>query len=400
MKTITTDLTGFTSYACALPFHHWMSSEVLQGIECWSQETGLHFQPFHMMDTLNVRQQPWISGLLAFLAKPSHLRLMESMTCPIVNLSGNMDQCQFPSVLSDSREMGRLAAEHLISCGATRILYVSFEVWRKGFRHQRRKGVEQACVNHQIPFQPYILRKNLMTNRQVRISSEEAFCKQWMDKEPVPMAVITESPVEAWVLSQLANIRGWTLGKELALFQLTDRREVQSLTDPDISFIANDWKRIGYTAADLLHTWVTQGTPPPSITWIPPLPGVLTSSSDASHSSGLFTRFRSHLVHSTELGLQVAEVAHELGVSQTTLVKEVKRASGTTPKAILMERQLKEVKRLLRDTLLPIEEISARCGYGTVHSLNAAFRRQENVPPGQWRRKQSSHASSPETARV
>jgi len=368
-----------------------MGSELQAGIDRFSQEQGRDFYVFRLGNLLRLHAQEWVSGLMAFASDRGTSGKLQPLPYPVLNVSGNQEQPGFPSVLNDCIEMGARAAEHLIDCGAGAIQYFTFQRKPKGYRGQRREGCARVCQERGIPFHLHKVLggRDWDLQRQMQLRTDS--CVNWLNSQPLPLAVITENPIEAYYLALAARQLGVALGKDLALIQLSDPRESLRFSDPSISSIGNDWREVGYRAAEYLVKWVEEGVEPPAVTWIPPLRMMLTPSSDPSHSSDLCTRFRSHLLHSDDFGLQVTDVASALGVSETTLLREVKRVTSLTPKDHLIRRQLGEAKRLLRSTELTSEEVSRRCGYRVVHSLNAAFRKHEEMPPGQWR---SLHADS------
>jgi len=377
------------AYACALPYGFWMGAELQAGIDRYAREHDREFQPFWMTNLGRLQDQTWMSGLLVFVSMPSFVGQIEHLGCPIVNLSGNLDDLPFPSVMNDARSMGDRAAAHLIECGAKRIHYLTFQRMEKGYRRQRFAGVSHRCALHGIECVKVSLLQKRELNRHHWDQRRLKACEDWLGSQQPPCAVIAANPQEAAFLSRAALQLGWTLGQELALLQLTHPREARNYGNPAISYIAHDWRGVGYCAAETLCQWVEEEIEPPSVTWVPPLPVVLTSSSDPSYASGLGIRFKSFLLHHPDLGLQVEEVAKGLGVSTSTLYREIKDLTGPSPKVHLVQRQLDEAKRLLCSTDLPIETISAQCGYRVVHSLNAAFRKNEGMTPGQWRREQT-----------
>lgn len=384
-------------YANILPIGSWMCLEAQVGIDLFCQEVKRDSYVFRVRNLDRVQAQQWISGLIAFVSRPKLVTDLESMSCPIFNVSANLDEMPYPSVLNDGVALGRGAAEHLITCGAKSITLFTFEKGNAGYRGQRRKGVQETCEIHNIPFkfvsQEVIRHPDVLERMRLQIR----LCTEWLEEQSSPLAVIAVSPLAAYVLAQSARQAGIVLGRDLALIQLTDPRESMRFCDTSISYIGHDWRQVGYRAMELLYQWVEEGKTPPQLTWIPPLAPVLTPSSDASFQSDLLTRFKSFLLHSGEFGIQVGDVASALGVSDSKLLRELKLSTGLSAKDHLVNRQLQEAKRLLRTSNFSVEHISQRCGYRVVHSMNAAFRKHEGMPPGEWRK---AHRNRPDSSTV
>jgi len=376
-------------YASALPLGIWMGNEMQAGIIRFGEEMDRDIHGFRVTKLRALDHQSWISGLIAFAAREMLLPKLNSFPYPVINVSGALDEVPYPSVRNHAFELGYRAARHLLTCGASGISYLSFSNHRHGFRIQREQGALQACEEAGKVFQIHILKMKMEWDLEKRHAQHRQTCLDWLKEQQIPLSIVTEGPLEAASLEAALKLTPWELGRDVSLIQLTDPREQFRARKSGISYIGQDWRQVGYVAARSLYRWVEEGIPPPREVWIPPLAPVLTSSSDASHISDLTTRFRSALIHSQDFGLQVSDVAESLGVSDSSLLKEIKSVTGKTPKQHLSERQLEEAKRLLRGSQLSVNAVAQACGFRVVHSLNAAFRRTEGMPPGQWRLQQA-----------
>ncbi len=377
-------------YANVLPLGMWMGTEVQFGADRYCQEMERDVYSFGTGNKNGIEAQKWISGMISFVSKMSLVDRFQVMPYPVINVSANLEQMPFPSVLNDGHVLGRMAAEHLINCGAESIHYIKFRRGQDGYRGQRTRGITLACEERGIPYTITLLPQQRNRDLFQKLHMQLGVCTEWLKEQSLPLALIAHSPLVGYVLADSIRQFGLTLGRDVALIQLTDPRESLRFCDTTVSYIAHDWRTVGYRAMELLVNWVEKGQQPPPVTWVPPLPPVLTPSSDSSHQSDMLTRFRSFLLHSDDYGLQVGDVASALGVSDSTLLRELKSATGLSVKDHLVQRQLREAKRLLRSTPLSVEEIARRCGYRVVHSLNAAFRKHEGIPPGEWRRREAT----------
>ena len=55
------------------------------------------------------------------------------------------------------------------------------------------------------------------------------------------------------------------------------------------------------------------------------------------------------------------------------------------PAAYILEVRLAEVRRLLRETSLPLKDIAGQTGFADANHLCKAFRRQFHMSPGGYR---------------
>ena len=85
-------------------------------------------------------------------------------------------------------------------------------------------------------------------------------------------------------------------------------------------------------------------------------------------------------------GRTVADLAHELGVSERHLRRALERAVGVSPIKLAQTYRLLFAKRLLADTRLPVTQIAFASGFQSLRRFNASFAEQYRMPPTGVRR--------------
>lgn len=84
--------------------------------------------------------------------------------------------------------------------------------------------------------------------------------------------------------------------------------------------------------------------------------------------------------------LTVADLARHALLSERTLLRRFRAETGTTPLRWLHDQRVAHARRLLERTDLPVEDVAARCGFGTAVSLRDHFRRATRTTPTAYRR--------------
>jgi AraC family transcriptional activator FtrA len=84
--------------------------------------------------------------------------------------------------------------------------------------------------------------------------------------------------------------------------------------------------------------------------------------------------------------LDVAALARHAAVSERTFARRFRAETRTTPLQWLLAQRVREAERLLEQTDLPIEDVAARCGFGTAASLREHFGRLNATTPSGYRR--------------
>ena len=88
----------------------------------------------------------------------------------------------------------------------------------------------------------------------------------------------------------------------------------------------------------------------------------------------------------TGKSIGVHEVAEMAGVSRTRLHVLFRERLGTSPHAMLVDLRLRQARRLLEATALPIAEIATRCGFADQNGLTRWCRRSLGLTPAVIRR--------------
>lgn len=85
--------------------------------------------------------------------------------------------------------------------------------------------------------------------------------------------------------------------------------------------------------------------------------------------------------------LRVAELAHRLDVSQSSLLAWFQAEHGTTVQGYIRQARAREACRLLSGSILRIKEIAARVGVPDLHQFNKLVRAHSGLSPRAYRDK-------------
>jgi LacI family transcriptional regulator len=88
-------------------------------------------------------------------------------------------------------------------------------------------------------------------------------------------------------------------------------------------------------------------------------------------------------------GIAVADVLREVSLSRRALESRFLKHLGRTPHAEIERVKIERIKRLLRETDLPLSTIARRCGFSSEYYLSVAFKRSAGRPPSDYRRAMS-----------
>lgn len=79
------------------------------------------------------------------------------------------------------------------------------------------------------------------------------------------------------------------------------------------------------------------------------------------------------------------ELSKEVGVNETKLKKEFKKAFGTTIFKYLTQLRMKKSQNVLMEQKLSVNDVAEYCGYQNTSKFISAFKKQFGLTPGQYR---------------
>ncbi len=96
----------------------------------------------------------------------------------------------------------------------------------------------------------------------------------------------------------------------------------------------------------------------------------------------------------------VEALAERLGIGGRQLRRLFRQHLGASPVAVAQTRRVLLAKQLIQDTRLPMVEVAAAAGFGSVRRFNETFGRLYRRPPGALRRARAAEESAAEAAAV
>lgn len=89
------------------------------------------------------------------------------------------------------------------------------------------------------------------------------------------------------------------------------------------------------------------------------------------------------------LDISIEQTAEYAGVSRTTLYRAFMETEGISPVEYLSKFRIKQAKRLLADTVLPVSAVARSVGYEDALYFSRVFSRLQGISPTQYREKKS-----------
>ena len=106
-----------------------------------------------------------------------------------------------------------------------------------------------------------------------------------------------------------------------------------------------------------------------------------TSNSD----SEMIKTARSIMILHVDSGIEVEDLAAEIGVGYTHLLHIFRQYTGLTPYQYFLQLRIHHAKKLLSDPDLSIKEVAARMNFENQYYFSRIFKRKTGFSPSQWK---------------
>lgn len=334
------------------------------------------------------------TGIIARVGTERLERAVIAADLPIVAVSlsyrqrrANHPLGRVPEVVGEQMEIGRVAAEHLLSSGYRHFAYVG-DARRLDWAVDRGQGFSHALEKEGYRCTAYWNAPAGATDW----GEEQKHLIRWLRRLPRPVGIMTAMDVRGRQVLEACRAAGLNVPADIGVVGVDNDEFQCELTDPPLSSVRLNTEQAGYQAAEALHR-LMRGQPTKRER-IPILPvGVaqrlsteLDQTGDAAVAEGI-RYIRSH----ASRPVQVSEVAAAVGLSRRSFEQRFRRATKRTVLTEIHRWRFEKVRSHLVDTKLSVTEICTKLGFSSSSYLARLCKRYLGETPAQWRRRHDGH---------
>jgi LacI family transcriptional regulator len=289
-----------------------------------------------------------------------------------------------PSVRIREEQVGQMGARFLIEQGFEHLAFLGADpLWSV----RRQRGFVQVAQENNLTCHltyPEPARDDQPIWYDIL---QHDFLVQWADSLPKPAAVMTCSAHAAPLLALAVRSLDLRVGGDVAILSGEDTRIICEMTWPGISAIDLGLQHVGYHAARLLEQVLEDPSLPPEKVELDPV-GVMErpSTEYEPHDDEILSAALSYLNRTPLDQVELRRMYEEVPASQRTVQRRFAQRMGTTPAEHLQNMRIRQAKRLLRTTSLPLVDISVRCGFEFVSNFCRSFKTATGLTPSEYRR--------------
>lgn len=366
--------------------------EVLRGIGQYARVHGpwlLYLSDRPVIDSMPTLEE-WNGDGIIVQPHQNEKFVKELAGCgkPVVSLSGPPGAGGLPTVIANQSAVVEQAIAHFRERGFTRFAYCgssSERLWPPTGELFRKAAESQGqpCELYLPGYNP-----ELRTLRLAHLGS-------WLKSLRKPTALLAYNDLRAREVLDACQLVGVRVPEEIAVLGISNDDLICDLSNPPLSSVIHNGRRIGYEAAAMLER-IILGEKGPTLVEVEPL-GVKTRQSTdllAIEDPEIAAALR-FIRENACSGIRVDDILDEVAMSRRALEIRFREAVGRPPHMEIRRVQLERVKELLATTDYKLERISEMAGFSTAQYLAGLFHRVTGMTPGEYRRRARSGASDP-----
>ena len=284
-----------------------------------------------------------------------------------------------PNIECDEKEVGRIAAQHLLEQGHRHFAFFQYSrhqhaiLRRDGFRyHLAEAGYGCTVLETTSAYGP----------------GWEGWFRRRVAKLPKPLGLFAEDDILAARVIESAIDAGWQVPEDLAVVGNGNLALVCDYSQVPITSVNIPFEEGSYQAAALLDRLLS-GKPLEKQTTLFSPTGIISRQSTnavAAQRPVVQRALAAMALQAQNSELNVEAIARISGVSTRLLYNELQIDLKSTPMTELLRLRLRKAKDLLLANEAKIGDISETCGFANLRTFQRSFQRTEGQPPGRWRK--------------
>lgn len=335
---------------------------------------------------------PWFrdwqgDGVIARIENRAMERAILDKGLPAVDLRGLYD-LNMPLIETDDRAVAELAYEHLAERGFRHFAYCGFA--GTNYSERRLKYfpplAEAAGRDCHVYLAPTPSREVEMTLSEQTALLFEAEMVRWLADLPKPIGVMCCNDICGQQVLNACREMGIRVPDEVAVIGVDNDTVHCELSDPPLSSVMPNTRRIGYLAAELLDRMIDGEPPGSNKIFIEPTGIVTRLSTDvlAIDDPDIIEAVRFIREHACE-GINVDDVVKHVPLSRRVLERRFRAILDRSPNEEIVRMQISRVKQLLTGTELPLTSIAQSAGFKHVEYMSTVFSKLTGAPPSRFR---------------
>jgi len=283
------------------------------------------------------------------------------------------------NVVTDSKTIGQLAADHLLGCG---FRYFAFCGYAESPWSQQRC----ESFSHRIKKAGYNVDSHLLLDGEPDGKKYRKSLQTWLKGLRKPVGLMACNDEFGLTIMENCHQAGLRVPDDVAVIGADNDEVVCGLADPPLSSVSINFELAGYESAHVLNSLMRGNKQTPRIV-VAATHVVSRRSTDIvavedSHLAKALTFIRDH----SRRVISVGDVARAAGLSRRALQYRFHSNLNRSAQDVIRQARIDQIARLLMETNLPVSQIAAATGFEDVQHVARYFRAIKGVTPLVYRR--------------
>ena len=329
------------------------------------------------------------NGVIANFDARKVAQVVGGLDMPVVGVGGGYGwydpETHIPYFVSDNERVSQLAAEHLIDRGFRRLAFYGFMPTRiNRWSEDRADAFRRAARRARIPCVVHVEHHG----RARRWSSLQKELVAWLHSVEKPVGLMACNDAGARHVLEACRTAGFSVPDDVAVVGVDNDEMICELTTPPLTSVEQGARQMGYQAAALLDRLMA-GEKIRRLKYpVAPVEVVTRRSTDALAVDDEDVAQAVRFIRSNACrGIQVPDVVEIVAVSRSTLEANFQAVMGRTIGQEIRRVQFERARQLVAGTNLPLKQVAAQAGIGSVQYMSAVFSSRLGMPPGDYRRR-------------
>ncbi len=336
-------------------------------------------------------------GVIADFDNPEIRQLLADSNIPVVGVGGSYsnkeDYPNVPYVATDNEALVELAFQHLKEKGIENFAFYGTPHDNENKRWASEREAAFLKIVNREGYSGSVYRGNETSPQTWQYDMNRL--ADWLQRLPTPTGIIAVTDSRARHLLQVSEQLNLLVPEKVAVIGIDNEELARFLTRVSLSSVGQGCKEMGYRAAKILHKLVEKNhqneDQPPVATelpriLIPPTKIYERQSTDFQALRDPYVIQAMHFIRQNACkGIKVDQVLSYVGISRSNMEVRFKEERGHSIHQEIHNSKLKRACDLLKNSSLPIVEISELCGYPSLQYMYTVFKKNLEQTPKEYR---------------
>jgi LacI family transcriptional regulator, galactose operon repressor len=344
----------------------------------YREPEGLH----GILPYLDMKKADGMIGFVSETKYKDHAKKIIKSGIPTIAIEYEEQIKGLPEIKCDSYAVGKMVAEYFLERGFVNFAYCGISEVPCSL--ERKQGFSETIT--QAGYETFFYEHS-------RHSWFREKCQwDWLTGIPKPLALMGYNDNCGRFAIEACKNMGLRIPDDIAVMGTDNDEFVTGLASPPLSSVVLGTEKAGYQAAELLDKLMSgkEKNAEQKII-VKPTHVVTRQSTDIIAISDAETSKAIQFIreHSRE-AIQVAEVADSVALSRRALEKRFNKYLGRSIHYEIKRVRIKEIKRMLIETALPVSRIAMLLGFPDTNKISRYFREEMGQTPLAFRRRHTN----------